>query len=116
MSNKFLDKINFPSDLKELSLGNLEDLAVELRQADSNLASQINDAIQKAENELAIEINRTTRNANRIRRALRRIRGLKREVRSISDDLYNLEIVCEDILRRSGNFIFINMTPVCEVQ
>ena len=31
MSNKFLDKINFPSDLKELSLGNLEDLAVELR-------------------------------------------------------------------------------------
>ena len=31
MSNKFLDKINFPSDLKELSLANLEDLAVELR-------------------------------------------------------------------------------------
>ncbi|MDC1053826.1 1-deoxy-D-xylulose-5-phosphate synthase [Alphaproteobacteria bacterium] len=31
MSTKFLDKINFPSDLKELSLGNLEDLAVELR-------------------------------------------------------------------------------------
>ena len=31
MSNKFLDKINFPSDLKELSLGNLEDLALELR-------------------------------------------------------------------------------------
>ena len=31
MSNKFLDKINFPSDLKELSLVNLEDLAVELR-------------------------------------------------------------------------------------
>ena len=31
MSNKFLDKINFPSDLKELSLGNLEDLAIELR-------------------------------------------------------------------------------------
>jgi 1-deoxy-D-xylulose-5-phosphate synthase len=31
MSNKFLDKINFPSDLKELSLGNLEDLAEELR-------------------------------------------------------------------------------------
>ena len=31
MSNKFLDKINFPSDLKELSLDNLEGLAVELR-------------------------------------------------------------------------------------
>ena len=31
MSNKFLDKINFPSDLKELSLANLEDLAIELR-------------------------------------------------------------------------------------
>ena len=31
MSNKFLDKINFPSDLKELTLGNLEDLVVELR-------------------------------------------------------------------------------------
>ena len=31
MSNKFLDKINFPSDLKSLSLGNLEDLAIELR-------------------------------------------------------------------------------------
>ena len=31
MSNKFLDKINFPSDLKGLSLSNLEDLAVELR-------------------------------------------------------------------------------------
>ncbi len=31
MSNKFLDKINFPSDLKKLSLNNLEDLAVELR-------------------------------------------------------------------------------------
>ena len=31
MSNKFLDKINFPSDLKELSLDNLEDLAAELR-------------------------------------------------------------------------------------
>ena len=31
MSNKFLDKINFPSDLKELSLSNLEDLAIELR-------------------------------------------------------------------------------------
>ncbi|MDB4860746.1 1-deoxy-D-xylulose-5-phosphate synthase [Alphaproteobacteria bacterium] len=31
MSNKFLDKINFPSDLKELSLSNLEDLAEELR-------------------------------------------------------------------------------------
>ena len=31
MSNKFLDKINFPSDLKELSLDNLEDLVVELR-------------------------------------------------------------------------------------
>ena len=31
MSNKFLDKINFPSELKGLSLGNLEDLAVELR-------------------------------------------------------------------------------------
>ena len=31
MSNKILDKINFPSDLKELSLANLENLAVELR-------------------------------------------------------------------------------------
>ena len=31
MSNKFLDKINFPSDLKDLSLSNLEDLAIELR-------------------------------------------------------------------------------------
>ncbi|MDC0497790.1 1-deoxy-D-xylulose-5-phosphate synthase [Alphaproteobacteria bacterium] len=31
MSNNFLDKINFPSDLKELSLDNLEDLSVELR-------------------------------------------------------------------------------------
>ena len=31
MSNKFLDKINFPSDLKELSLDDLEDLAAELR-------------------------------------------------------------------------------------
>ena len=31
MSNKILDKINFPSDLKELSLINLENLAVELR-------------------------------------------------------------------------------------
>ena len=31
MSNKFLDKINFPSDLKELSLSDLEDLALELR-------------------------------------------------------------------------------------
>ncbi|MDC0060545.1 1-deoxy-D-xylulose-5-phosphate synthase [Pelagibacteraceae bacterium] len=31
MANKFLDKINFPSDLKELSLSNLEDLALELR-------------------------------------------------------------------------------------
>ncbi len=31
MSNNFLDKINFPSDLKKLSLGNLEDLAKELR-------------------------------------------------------------------------------------
>jgi 1-deoxy-D-xylulose-5-phosphate synthase len=31
MAYKFLDKINFPSDLKELSLGNLEDLALELR-------------------------------------------------------------------------------------
>ncbi len=31
MSLSFLDKINFPSDLKELSLDNLEDLAIELR-------------------------------------------------------------------------------------
>ena len=31
MSNKILDKINFPSDLKELSLASLENLAVELR-------------------------------------------------------------------------------------
>ncbi len=31
MSNKFLDKINFPSDLKGFSLNNLEDLALELR-------------------------------------------------------------------------------------
>ena len=31
MSNKFLDKINFPSDLKDLSLDSLEDLATELR-------------------------------------------------------------------------------------
>ena len=31
MSYKLLDKINFPSDLKELSLANLENLAVELR-------------------------------------------------------------------------------------
>jgi 1-deoxy-D-xylulose-5-phosphate synthase len=31
MSNKILDKINFPSDLKELSLANLENLALELR-------------------------------------------------------------------------------------
>ena len=31
MSNKILDKINFPSDLKELSLANLENLAGELR-------------------------------------------------------------------------------------
>ena len=31
MSNKILDKINFPSDLKELSLANLKNLAVELR-------------------------------------------------------------------------------------
>ena len=31
MSNKILDKINFPSELKELSLANLENLAVELR-------------------------------------------------------------------------------------
>ena len=31
MSTKFLDKINFPSDLKVISLGNLEDLALELR-------------------------------------------------------------------------------------
>ena len=31
MSNKFLDNINFPSDLKKLSLDNLEDLAIELR-------------------------------------------------------------------------------------
>ena len=31
MANKFLDKINFPSDLKELSLSDLEDLALELR-------------------------------------------------------------------------------------
>ena len=31
MSNKFFDNINFPSDLKVLSLGNLEDLALELR-------------------------------------------------------------------------------------
>ena len=31
MSNKILDKINFPSDLKELSLANLENLSVELR-------------------------------------------------------------------------------------
>ena len=31
MSYKLLDKINFPSDLKELSLDNLEDLAEELR-------------------------------------------------------------------------------------
>ena len=31
MSNNFLDNINFPSDLKSLSLGNLEDLAIELR-------------------------------------------------------------------------------------
>ena len=31
MSNKFLDKINFPSDLKDLSIDNLEDLAEELR-------------------------------------------------------------------------------------
>ena len=31
MSNKILDKINFPSDLKELSLTDLENLAVELR-------------------------------------------------------------------------------------
>jgi len=31
MSNKILDKVNFPSDLKELSLANLENLAVELR-------------------------------------------------------------------------------------
>jgi len=31
MSNKILDKINFPSELKELSLANLENLALELR-------------------------------------------------------------------------------------
>ena len=31
MSNKILDKINFPSDLKELSLTDLENLALELR-------------------------------------------------------------------------------------
>ena len=31
MSNKILDKINFPSELKELSLTNLENLALELR-------------------------------------------------------------------------------------
>ena len=31
MSNKFLDKINFPSDLKKLSLSDLKDLALELR-------------------------------------------------------------------------------------
>ena len=31
MSNKILDKINFPSDLTELSLASLENLAVELR-------------------------------------------------------------------------------------
>ena len=31
MSNKILDKINFPSDLKELSLANLENLSLELR-------------------------------------------------------------------------------------
>ena len=31
MSNKFLNKINFPTDLKGFSLNNLEDLAAELR-------------------------------------------------------------------------------------
>lgn len=90
----------------------IQSLAVELRQADSNLASSINDAIQKAENELAVEINRTTRNTNRINRALSRIRGVKRDVRRISRDLYNLEVVCENIT----GFLFINVTPVCEVQ
>lgn len=89
----------------------IQSLAVELRQADSNLASSINDAIQKAENELAVEINRTTRNSRRIRRALNRIRGVKRDVRRISRDLYNLEIVCENIT----GFVFIDVTPVCEV-
>jgi len=90
----------------------IQSLAVELRQADSNLASDINDAIQKAENELAVEINRTTRNTRRINRALGRIRGVKRDIRRISRDLYNLEVVCENIT----GFIWINVTPVCEVE
>ena len=41
MANKFLDKINFPSDLKELSIGNLEDLALELRNKTIDTVSKI---------------------------------------------------------------------------
>ena len=40
MSNKILDKINFPSELKELSLANLENLALELRNKTINTVSK----------------------------------------------------------------------------